>query len=235
MREFCPKCGTEKPPFFKGFCENCFVAEHELVELPEEIPLDYCPRCEKFKFKNKWIEFDEDKLRELVLTKLKPKDAEINWTRVRFLELTEGKKIAVLEINASLDGQKTEFDKKTVIKLHSNICDACMKSSSNYFEATIQVRFESEPSSSKINELMGLVHEFLEPLQKQDSLAQITDLTEQKKGFDLKLGSKKAAKDLADFLARKFNSNVIFSHSLIGMKPNGKPKKRFTFCVRINP
>lgn len=232
MREFCPKCGTEKGPFVKGFCLNCFSAEQELAELPEEIPLEYCGRCNKFKYKNKFIEFNDAMLTDLILSKLKPKEASIDSVKINFVEVTEGKKLAVVEIEGTVDGKKISFDKKSVIKFRAGICDACMKASSNYFEATLQLRFDSLPDNAKKNKVMAEVYEFLAPMEKIDPLAKVIDIERDKKGFDLKIGSKKAAKDLADFLARKSKSRVIPSHKVVGVK-NGEQKKRFTFCVRM--
>jgi nonsense-mediated mRNA decay protein 3 len=233
MKEFCPKCGKENGVFVKGFCINCFLEDNELVLLPEKIELDYCPRCNKIKSGHKWIELTDDKLRELISSKLKPKEASIEWIRIHFIDdLSETKKIAVLTIKGLIEGKEIEFDKKTLIELKKTICDSCMKSVSKYYEATIQVRFDLEPTNKQRQIILNELNDFLDEKLKTNSLAKITGFREEKKGFDVLIGSKAAGKETALFLAKKFNSKIISSDSLVGVKSNGKPKKRLTFCIR---
>ncbi len=233
MKEFCPKCGTTKGPFIRGFCINCFKEDHELVFLPKKILLDYCSKCNKVKIGHKWVSLTEDNLREVIVSNLKPREATIEWVRIHFLEdLTELKKIAIVSIKGLIDGEEIIFDKKTSIELNKTICDSCMKSVSNYYEATIQVRFDSIPSNKQRATILNDLQNFLNKKNKTDALAKITGFKEEKKGFDVLIGSKQAGKETALFLAKKYGSKIISSDSLVGVKKNGKVKKRLTFCIR---
>jgi len=107
-----------------------------------------------------------------------------------------------------------------------------MKSVSNYYECTLQIRFDESPSSKQRRIVMDALNEFLDIRLAKDSLSRITGMQEDKKGFDVLIGSKTAGKEVALYLAKKFNSKIISSDSLVGLKSNGKPKKRLTFCIR---
>ncbi|MBN2127762.1 MAG: 60S ribosomal export protein NMD3 [Candidatus Diapherotrites archaeon] len=233
MKEFCPKCGKDSGTFIQGFCSDCFIQDHELVSLPEVIELEYCSRCNHIKAGHKWVELTDDKLREIIASKLKSKEAVIEWSRINFLEeLTEGKRIAVVTIKGKINDSELEFDKKTSIELKKTICDSCMKSVSNYYECTLQIRFDENPSNKQRRAVMDELNEFLDARLAKDALSKITGMQDDKKGFDVLIGSKTAGKESALYLAKKFNSKVISSDSLVGLKSNGKPKKRLTFCIR---
>ena len=118
------------------------------------------------------------------------------------------------------------------IKKAITVCDSCMKLKSDYFEATVQIRFEGKLDYQRIHGEVQKAIQFLIAGQKEDPLSVLVSTKNDKHGVDLIIGSKKAGKDLANFLARDASTPVVATASLVGLL-NGKPKKKFTFCVRL--
>ncbi|MEW6294972.1 MAG: NMD3-related protein [Candidatus Diapherotrites archaeon] len=232
MKEFCPKCGSKQKPFIKGFCMKCFLESKELIELPKELALEKCPHCSKFKLRNAWVEELWPSIEETVKSKVKALEGKIVSIEVSLKEEREEKITALAKIKMLAEGNPVQLLKEVPIKLSKVLCDPCMKLSSEYHESVIQIRFEREKEGEWLS-ILEKMHEKLEPLSRKDSLAKITKIEKERKGYDLWIGSKRAGKILAEDLARKFNSKVTYSYTTIGVKDSGKQKKRYTFCVRI--
>ena len=99
-----------------------------------------------------------------------------------------------------------------------------------YHEAIIQLRGEDKTELKKrLPNLIG----FVESQKRGNSLAVVTEVSEKKTGFDLKVGSKKAAQNAARQMHLSFGAETKTSSKLIGKDKSGKEKHRFTFLVRI--
>ncbi len=232
-KRFCPKCGKETLRPVKGFCAECFALDHALVELPKEIRVEFCKRCNKIRLKGQWNEQDERLLKDFVSSKLKEKELRVKGVKVNLQPLAEGSTVAELNISGTVDGEEISLIKQALLKPKRGICDACMKLASDYYEAILQLRFKEKKNREREGELKKKIERILKEKKKLDSLAKVIAFRKDRKGFDALIGSKKAAKDVAEALAKKAKTSVVFSHSVVGMDKNGKQKKRFTFCVKV--
>jgi NMD protein affecting ribosome stability and mRNA decay len=233
VKEFCPKCGDRVGPFVSGFCVKCFQERNTLVFLPEKIPVEYCSRCESVRVKGRWIPFSKDVLKEIVLSKIKSGEHELLGATVDLMDLSDSKFLAVVSFKVRAGSSVIEGNIKSALKLGKGICDSCMKASSDYFEAIIQIRRGNKPIPSLDQGVMRELHDFFDALHKKDSSARIVSFGPVSHGFDMKIGSKKAGQKAAEYIAKKYGSKVITSFKLAGVDSRGKEKKRFTFCVRI--
>jgi len=232
-KKFCPKCGTEQAVFVKGFCINCYTKDHELISIEETQNLDLCYKCEKVNVSGKWYEQTPEIFKEFIDSKLKSKELVNMKIDFELSELDEKTKQVMLNIKAELSNQPIELNKKILIKLKELLCDHCMKLSGSYHEAIVQIRFEKNPTQEKLETTMFFVQKMLTDLKKDDSLAQIVEIVKQRKGLDYLIGSKQAGKKIAEALAKKEHIRFTTSSSLRGVDKSGKPKKRFTFCIRL--
>ncbi|MDP6670290.1 MAG: NMD3-related protein, partial [archaeon] len=73
----------------------------------------------------------------------------------------------------------------------------------------------------------------LEPLKPKDSLAAIAQVVYHKKGFDVVIGSNRAAQKVVKKLSQTASEQVKKSSSLVGRDKAGKEKRRFTYCLRF--
>ena len=232
MFKFCPKCGSKKGPFIKGFCTECFLQDNKLIVFPEKIQFQQCKRCNKILVQRSWTEFNSIELIEFLKSKIKSKDFLIQETEIELEKLDEKKFNALLEIKGLIEGNSLILNRVIKLELVSGICDACMKISSDYFEATIQIRF-NEKNNKKSEKVFSELNNFLSELNKKDPLSRIVKEQKNSKGFDLIVSSNRAAKLSSEKTAKKYSSKVIRSFSVVGVDKTGKEKRRYTYCVRI--
>jgi nonsense-mediated mRNA decay protein 3 len=227
LQRFCPKCGKETKNLIEGLCSDCFSEKAKVAAIPPQIDLKVCKKCLRAFFRGGMHPVDADLLREAALSRLKVKDAEITKVSVDFTE-KEGYYLAELHLSLSKGGVPFKAKAKTELKERKFLCDSCMKLVSGYFEATIQLR--GFPEEKKV---MQDMRAFLKILGKKDELAAITAEERKREGTDIKIASLRAAKKVVAHLSAKYNASVTPSHSIAGYdRTRGKPKKRFTYCLR---
>ena len=232
MEKFCPKCGKDVESLIAGLCKDCFLEKKKPAELPARIEFEKCKACGKVKFKGKWLEESQEALKALALQGLRNKMFDSFKPSVEFFEKPEGFK-AVVSLEGKVQGVELSQRLESLLSAKTVLCDSCMKLKSNYFEATVQVRFEKKPSQEIFESLLESADAFLRPLQRQDSLASIAKVQGLKNGMDLTVGSNRAAKRLAQFLASKSIEKVKVSSTLAGVDKSGHEKLRYTYCVRL--
>ncbi|MFH1256833.1 MAG: 60S ribosomal export protein NMD3 [Candidatus Diapherotrites archaeon] len=233
MNEFCPRCGSTEGPFFKGFCQKCFLGQNELIQIEPELRVKHCTRCGRVQLTGRWQEQESLALAGLVKSKVKPAHALNPSIEVELIPLENGSSKALIEVEGEVEGKKIVAEKEVLVKPEKTICDACMRLSSDYREAVLQVRFEETPSQKRFDEMVREVEGVLMQLQKKDALAKAVKISKEQKGVDFWIGSKRGGKIAAEKLAKKYSSKVVRSSTLTGVDKKGKAKKRFTFCVRV--
>lgn len=141
-----------------------------------------------------------------------------------------GKIRAKATLKGEIDSIEIEQEKETILEFTGALCDSCMKAVSNYYEATIQLRFEKKEIGEKI---VAEIEKLLSSLSKEDLLAKIVSAKNQKHGIDLVLGSNKSASKIAKAIANKYHARPVVSYKQAKGGTRDKVKKRFTYCIRI--
>ncbi|MFA4855062.1 MAG: 60S ribosomal export protein NMD3 [archaeon] len=231
-QNFCPLCGSEKARFIKGLCEDCFLKKNPVVELPAVIQVEQCRGCGKTRIAGKMSAFDPEKLSALVKKKAKVRNLEKSVVSVSVEENDEGSILARVLVKGIIDNVALSFEKTVPVEMKSMQCDACMRLSSQYHAAMIQLRAK-DGNSKRLKELLPKVIAAVESSHSKDSLAVVIEVLKKREGFDLKVGSKKAAQNAVGMLKTEFGAKTKFSTVLIGMNASGKEKNRFVFLVRV--
>lgn len=231
MQRVCPQCGKPHDVFIEGICSTCYLLKNPLVFFNKDLAFERCKFCGKVKYLTRWMEFNHDMLNEYVRSHVKSKmvkEFELSFD----LNEEEKKWVGIGHAKGLFEGAMLEQDIPIVIKKQGGVCDACMKLRSEYFEATVQIRFEGKTDHDRIRTIVQQSNQFLQSREKDDPLAVLMGVKPDKKGVDLIIGSKKAGKDLANYLGKNSEHSIVNSSSLLGVK-SGKAKKRYTFCVRL--
>ncbi len=228
---FCPNCGATKGPFIKGLCKQCFLNQNNLLLVPEEIKVEHCKFCNKIRLGGRWVEQGDKPLKNFLAKKAKVKELSGAKLSVSLEPLGETT-LARVKAAGSIDGNKLSVEAKTLVVPSETQCDPCMRLRSDYYEAKIQVRFDS-PTEKGRQELLEKIAKQLESLKPRDSLASIAQVVYNKKGFDVIIGSNRAAQKIAKKLSQTALAPVKKSSSLVGRDKRGKEKKRFTYCLRF--
>ncbi len=228
LERFCPSCGSTKGPFVKGFCINCFERKKELVSIPAELKIDFCRNCAMIRLHGKWVNQDESLLKKSVESFVKISPCfEKSVITVELEPEDQDQTIAHVTVNGLVDGQMIVEKRDVLLKPNYSSCERCSKISGHYHEAIIQGR--GNPPSSAIEEFRNFFERYLE----KDSFSVIVGIEEKKQGFDLLVGSKRAAKHAVEFVSSRYGAEVKTSSKLIGEDKSGKKKYRFTFSVRF--
>lgn len=228
---FCPNCGATKGPFIKGLCKQCFLNQNKLLSVPEEIKVEHCKFCNKIMLGGRWVEQSDKALKGFLTKKAKPKELSGAKISVSLDPLGETT-VAKIKATGSIDKNKISVEAKTLVVPQETQCDPCMRMRSDYYEAKIQVRFDS-PTDKGRQEILEKIDKQLESLRPKDSLASIAQVVYNKKGIDVIIGSNRAAQKVAKKLSQTALAPIKKSSSLVGQDKRGKEKRRFTYCLRF--
>ncbi len=229
---FCPSCGSTEGPFFKGLCKKCFLAQQHLIQVPAEIKIEHCKQCNRIKLEGKWVEQSEQALKEFLMKKIKLKELQEAKLSIE-LEFLDGNTLAIVGASGLLEGNRIGLEAKTLFVPVAIQCNDCTLLSSNYFEATLQIRFLRKAEEKEKQAVLHKINELLRSMKGEDMLASIVAVLDKKNGFDVLLASNNAAKRVVKALSAKTKERVKRSSSVIGRDRKGKEKKRFTYCIRF--
>lgn len=232
---FCPKCGTTKGAFVSGFCQKCYLEDHRIVELPVRIDVPCCKKCGKLRVKGKWLEQNSEALKELVLSHLKLKKLDSPVVSVKLHRLDQGTTLAVVLVKGKIGKEEAAVETQALLVPKEIVCANCNLLDANYYEAVLQLRFDTAKKMPKrqFDETLLEIDALAERLHKKDSLAKVTNVEKIFNGFNVLIGSKRAAKKIVEHFERKHKARTKSSFTLAGVNASGKVKKRFTFLVRI--
>ena len=233
MKNFCPNCGKSTKQLFRGFCKDCFLQSNKIIVFPNEAFIETCKHCFRVKFKGKMFSQSKELLDELLESLLKTNYLTKPSVSIKLDSKDDGTSLAEITVSGLLDGKPLETKTESKLKPHYFTCDDCMKLSSNYHEAIIQLRFSKEFSEKKREQLLKEINKLLEKLREEDFLSGIVKQIKVTGGIDLFIGSRKAAKAVAEKLSRKFNSKPEPSYTLVGLDKKQRRKYRTTFLLRF--
>jgi NMD protein affecting ribosome stability and mRNA decay len=221
---FCPICGKTNARFVKGLCIDCFQKKHSLVEFPEKVSFEQCTGCGKIKLQGKFVPLQKEALASIAEKSVKVKGLEKPCVQAEVEERPEGFFAKIL-VKGIVERNPVAFQATIAMEPAFVQCDACMRLSSQYHEAIVQLRSQSPKLAEKaLESFVGSI----KSQAKKDTLAAVTEIAKAKNGFDLKVGSKKAAQNAAKALEKKFGAKTKVSKK--ALKRN---RTRFTFSVRL--
>lgn len=233
MHSFCPKCGGTEGEFIKGFCKKCFLRDRKLIAIDKELEIEHCKRCNKIKLRGQWINQSEGSLGELIESKIKIKELINPKIDLELKPKEGGTTTALLTVIGEIDNKPLKVSEVILLKPKEVLCNNCTKITSNYYEAVLQVRFKEKPTQKQIRKKLNEVRRLLSYEKNTTILAEIVNLVEVRNGFDSYIASKRAGRIVAERLARKYGSTIVRSYKVKGVDKSGKPRKRFTYCVKI--
>ncbi len=236
MQRFCVRCGKASEKVISGLCIGCFLEKNPVLDIAPKMALEYDHISGRIRQGRLWVEKSlglfEQVVKDAVLKAAAPKRMKVEDIEV-LLDPHDDNINAVVSFVAEVEGVKVRLTKKINLILRKSVSDATTKLSSNYFEATIQVRFLNGPAPKDIAEKLEEVLAALKAEKKRNEMSQATAIKKTRKGIDVVVGSFKAADKVSQRLARKYGLKVIYSNSLFGVDDSGKNKYRHTYCIKF--
>ncbi|MBD3405915.1 MAG: hypothetical protein GF411_07275 [Candidatus Lokiarchaeota archaeon] len=239
----CYQCGEEA--ILEGLCPTCYRKKYPLVEVRTPIKITACKRCGSIKIPGGWktIPGNIDDSEELMNTQasyaiglevglLNPAveltiDIENRLDRVLHVDL-----IAYGMSHKKLEPHEEHYPVE--LRFHYATCGTCGMMSGGYHEAILQIRAdEREVSQEEITEILRIVTDKTVSKYGQDTKAFVTEVTENKFGMDLRIGSEHLAKRIADQLESQYLAERKDNYKLIGQEKGGKEKYRITILIRL--
>ena len=212
--KFCFVCGKETGNLIEGYCEECYNRKFSLIEIPKEINIVFCPKCNSIKQENKWKEIEVNNIiREKI--KVLGKDVKIRIER---------DDIAKVHAKGFLKGSKNPKEEIHEVKLNiiKEVCPNCSRKFGDYYEAVIQLR------GNITEDILDSIDDLILTKNKKEFYR----IKEVKGGYDLLLGNKSTANNISDFLSKRYKTEVIKSFRLV-TKKEGKDIYRNFILVRI--
>ncbi len=239
VRRFCVKCGAlESPenPIVNGLCLKCLREERELFEVKGSLHMVVCPVCGSYLVGSSWypggetaeetIEWLAERLVEQGI-KPKPPAESVELRDITIRKMKGGKYVAEVTAVALVKGHEVEQTLLIPLNVEKRVCEKCLKKSGGDYDATLQIR--SERGTVTEEEL----REAGEWFSKVNGGDDIVDFVERKEGLDVLLASKEVARRAAQLMRYNMGAKVIQSHSVVGMKRDGKVRTRLTLSIRL--
>ena len=239
VRRFCVRCGaleTPDNPIIDGLCLKCLREEKQLFEVKGSLHIVVCPVCGSYLVGSSWYPGagdPEETIRwlaeRLVEQGIRPKEpaesAEIK--RVEIVKERGGQYFADVTAAVKVKGHEVEQRLLIPLRVEKRVCEKCLKKSGGDYDATLQIRSErgmvTEEELREAGEWFSMV----------DNGEDIVELVDRKEGLDVLLASKEVAKRAAQLMRYNMGAKVVKSHSVVGMRRDGKVRTRLTLSVRL--
>ncbi|OYT41913.1 MAG: hypothetical protein B6U78_02430 [Candidatus Aenigmarchaeota archaeon ex4484_224] len=216
----CIKCGTKTEKLYDSLCINCFRNELSKlkIKIPKTIEIKQCRVCKKYLIGNKYID-DIEKAIKNQLEKIFSKEENL----VSFSFEIFSNKIIVYY-------QKEKYEIKAFGKIELNlrikefVCPICQRKLGKEFNSIVQLR------GKNLEKIVEEIKKIVEKKKRKDSF--ISKIEKVKNGYDLYFFSKSIAKQVVNYLRRKYKVEIKFSRKLYGLK-NGKKFYKDTIAVRF--
>ncbi len=205
--------------------------------------VEVCPRCGAYRYEGRWypppLEASslEDVVKEvlkLVLTaSFKPNSETVSYRieQVEYIRDPYHGDYALVKVVGRLHGFEEEYSKEYSVRvsIRKRLCPQCLKKAGGAVEAILQVRGEGGRLTEEQRKAVEKLLDSLSPLLRE----YVSDVVEQREGFDLILVDQGVAKMIAAKIRSALGARVIESWKLVGRYRNGRPKRRLTLSVRL--
>ena len=238
-RRFCVKCGAlEAPdnPIVDGLCLRCLSKERLLFNVNSKRKIVVCPICSSYLVGNSWIKGtgDVEETIRMLAERLVEESAApsppaegVEVKEVKVMRKRGGKYFAEVTAEVIVRGVKVEQTAVFPLDVEKRPCPKCLMKSGKDYEAVLQIRSESGRVTAEELREAG------ELFAKVGSGEDIVELVDQKGGLDVLLTSKEVARRAAQLMRFNMGAKIIESHSVVGMRRDGKVRTRLTISVRL--
>jgi len=207
--KFCFICGKKTEKLIEGYCEDCYNKSFNLIEVPEKIEIFQCKKCDKLRQKNA---FADTKVEDLIKSKIKILGKSVK------IKINENKIFAKGFLKNSKKAKEETHEIN--IKIIKTICPECSKRFGGYYESIIQLRG-------------NVFEEILDFIDIQINKRTFYRIETVKEGFNLYIGNKNIANQVAENLNKKYKFKIKKSFKLF-TKKEGKDIYKSIFSIRCD-
>jgi len=210
--KFCFICGKKTDNLIEGYCEECYKNEFKLIEFPEA-SFTICPRCNFIKYRNDWKDVE---IEELIKQEIKPLGDIVE------IKIEKNDKIHISVKGFLKNSKKIKKEIYDIpLKLNKILCPQCIKISSGYYEAILQLR----------GNITDDIIDFIDR-QAMKQKNEFYRLERVKNGLDFYIVNKSFANRTAGLVKKRFKATIKKSFKVV-TKKEGKNIYRNIVLVSI--
>lgn len=225
MKAFCPRCGEETRGLgSRGLCSDCYLGEHTLLSLPDEIDAERCRHCGRVKIGMDWVDAERDQ--DVIYAVLDHAIDDDEAVRaVTFEEDDDDYRVTVL-VEQTVDGELLQDEVETTILVEWTQCETCAKFHGGYYQYKIQLR--GDEAAEALEPVMDRAAE-LTDRDREDFLAGVE---EQDGGYDIYVSTRDMADELIKVLKKLYDVETQRTKELLG-EEDGERVYRSVISARI--
>lgn len=210
--KFCFICGKKTKNLTEGYCEECYKNEFKLLKVPEKFSFTICPRCNYVKHRNNWKDVE---IEELIKQEIKP------LGKIVEIKVEKNDKIHI-SVKGFLKDYKNLKKEVYIIplKLKKILCPQCIKKSTGYYEAILQLRGNVTDNIIDFIDNQAVIQNEFYRLERV------------KNGLDFYIVNKSFANRTAELIKKRFKATIKKSFKVVTRK-EGKNIYRNIILVSI--
>jgi NMD protein affecting ribosome stability and mRNA decay len=211
MSKVCPLCGASEKDlqFYGEFCTKC-AAKNISDTMPLNIFAVKCKKCARIHTSSGFKEWSNETAEAVINRKIKP---------LRFKVKSSDTNILHGVIESESNYGTLRFDADIPMEYNDTVCTPCMRKSSGYYEAVIQLR----GTPSRVSQMLGKIEEYF-----KDNDQFISRILKVDNGIDIYLSSKRTASAFVS----KTKIKAVRSYTLTGLR-NGKKIYKNTYALHL--
>lgn len=218
---FCVECGKNVDETIDGLCSRCYVATHEVFDIPDIMDVTMCSLCHACRIDGGWQREAPNRLLQDFL-EARAREAPVDGASVH----RDG---GTVTCQGTFRGEPVTETTEIDIRMHKDMCPQCSRLQGGYFEAILQVRKNGgHISVEELNEADDIVAR--QVIEERGNY--VSKRIEHPTGVDYYIGDRGSASLAAKTVKQAFNATMDVSSSLVGRK-DGQDVYRDTYIVRI--
>lgn len=235
---FCVECGAEDVPLTDGVCRDCRLGDRPLLVVDEEVvQVTVCKRCGAEKRGDSWRSRADgaEAADRAAMGAVRVHEAVDEPSFTLAVDQAAPKVLDYeLTMQGMLWGDPIQDVVEVRVEILPGICRNCSRKEGGYFEAIVQIRpprdrTDHDHVDDAVEQALDKLAAMREGGREQ---AFVTKTVEIHGGWDLYVGDRQAARQVAKELSQDYGAEVGEAHEQIG-EEDGQPVMRTSISVRL--
>lgn len=251
--EFCPQCGDPIEPRAEPLpgnpsghrarlCDECYFAEFDLVDAPEELVVEICPRCGALKRGEQWVDVGAQDYTDIAIEETtEALGIHVDADNVEWVVEPEQIDQNTIEMHCYFTGisrtTAIETEHNVRVRFSQTTCTRCSRIAGEYYASTVQIRAtDRTPTDEERDRAAETANELVAEREATgDRDAFITEISERPEGMDIRLSTTQLGRAVANHVQRELGGTVTDSQTLVTEDEDGSEVYRVTYAVRLPP
>jgi len=247
--EFCPRCGgavderaTGETARDRALCNDCYLAEYDLVDAPERVEVQVCAQCGAVQRGNRWVDIGAQDYTDIAIDEVTEAlgvhvDAtEVSW-EVAPEQVDETTIRMHCQFTGRLRGRPLAEEVVVPVKFGRGTCERCGRIAGGSYASVVQVRARGrDPDERECDRAAEIAHELVAAHEADgDREAFVSEIDDVEGGLDIRLSTTQLGEQVARRLVEAVGGSYTTHETLVTEDEDGSGVYRLTFAVRLPP